>query len=71
MFHVTVLLQETKVRLYSALFTVRCGALPHFQLKFERGYDKTPRRMVNNAEYKLTFTGSGALQITYSEGNSN
>ena len=43
-----------KGHLYSALFIVHCGALPHVQLKLE--YDKTPQRTVTNAEYKHTFS---------------
>ena len=38
-----------KVRLYSGLFTVRCGALTHVPLKFELGYDKLLQCTVNNA----------------------
>ena len=43
------------VRLYSALFTVRCGALTHVTLKFELEYDNAPHRTANNTEYELTF----------------
>ena len=44
-----------KVRLYSALFTVRCGALTHITLKFELEYDNAPHRTTNDAEYELTL----------------
>ena len=43
-----------KVRSYSALFTVRCGALTHIPLTFQLEYDNASHRTANNAEYELT-----------------
>ena len=63
-FAFAILLVLLKVRSYSALFTVRCGALTHVTLTFELEYDNAPHRTANNAKYELTFRRSATQSVT-------